>query len=92
ALEETLEELCKFFEELRASAKLPPLDRRPVTTVHEGDDELLYLFSPLLRKLNLLANTLDAWGGFSTYQDDRKYIRQVTELNAAFARFKAAVK
>ncbi|KIO27196.1 hypothetical protein M407DRAFT_23611 [Tulasnella calospora MUT 4182] len=64
----------------------------PTTSSNKDDDELVHLLSPILQKLNVLANTLHDWGPYWDDQDDAKFKRQVAELNAMYSSFTAAVE
>ncbi|KAG9041636.1 hypothetical protein FS837_011942 [Tulasnella sp. UAMH 9824] len=75
------------------SPYLATVGGRPTTSSNEDDVELASLFSPVLQRLNVLANTMmDNWFGFSQPEHNRKFKRQVTELNGMFAVFQDAVR
>ncbi|KAG9044939.1 hypothetical protein FS837_007264 [Tulasnella sp. UAMH 9824] len=67
----------------------PPLTKvggQSTTSSKEDDDELASLFSSVLQKLNVLANTM------GNNEQSRKFKREVAELNRRFTTSQAAVK
>ncbi|KAG8906962.1 hypothetical protein FRC01_007852 [Tulasnella sp. 417] len=91
---ETLEELHLLFALLTASLKLPAATAAQwgITISNKDDVGLVSAFTPVLQKLNMLANTVYAWGGFRRDEDNMEFKRQVAKLNALFISFKIAVQ
>ncbi|KAG8892756.1 hypothetical protein FRC01_013968, partial [Tulasnella sp. 417] len=91
---ETLEELHDLFAGLTARLKLPAatVGQWRMTSSNKEDVGLVSSFTPVLRKLNVLANTLDDWGGFKRDEDNEEFKQQVAKLNELFASFKTEVQ
>ncbi|KAG8908012.1 hypothetical protein FRC01_007521, partial [Tulasnella sp. 417] len=86
--EDTVEEEPYRFHFLSSAMVIGP----PTISSNEDDEQLVYFLSPLMPELNAWANTMESWHNFSRYEDELKFKRQVGELNARFASFKAAVE